>query len=256
MLDTQQHDSHEQEVRQPQGGPGAEFGGARPKVPSQRKTAKKDQGGGNSSLGPQDVEDHQHLRPQDAEDRQHLRPQDAEDHQQFRHQRRRNEPEWMNETISHTDVIELRGYDDKTSKKEEVSPPNQLLLSLSININKAGPVAPPGLPASGISVADLEQGPPQKPARRDPGNNDQNQNVINARRNSGEKPTNVNILNDLNIVPNFQAEQEKKTVKKPPVFGSTDIRYRKKKKEVQKENAVDSLQYITKNYTVRFHFIY
>ena len=243
MLDMQQHDSHEQEVRQPQGGPGAEFGGARPKVPSQRETAKKDQGGGNS--GPQDVEDRQHLRPQDAEDRQ-----------QLRHQRRRNEPEWMNETISHTDVIELRGYDDKTSKKKEASPPNQLLLSLSININKAGPVAPPGLPASGISVADLEQGPLQKPARRDPGNNDQNQNVINARRNSGEKPTNVNILNDLNIVPNFQAEQEKKTVKKPPVFGSTDIRYRKTKKEVQKENAVDSLLYITKNYTVRFHFIY
>ena len=129
---------------------------------------------------------------------------DGRRNEERRPQRRRNEPEWMNETVSHSDVIELRGFDDKPSKKKETSPPGQLPLSLSLGINKAGSEAPPGLPASGISVADLERGPQQKPARRDPGNNDQNQNVINARRNSGEKPSNVNILNDLGIVPKLQ----------------------------------------------------
>ena len=133
---------------------------------------------------------------------------DGRRNEERRPHRRRNEPEWMNETVTNSDVIELRGFDDKPSKKKEASPPNQLPLSLSLGINKAGSEAPPGLPASGISVADLERGRHQKPARRElPDNNDQNQNVINARRNSGEKPNNVNILNDLGIVPNVQDDQ-------------------------------------------------
>ena len=117
----------------------------------------------------------------------------------------------MNETVSHNDVIELRGFDDKPAKKKEVSPPGQLPRSLTQSINKAASEAPPpGLPASGISVEDLERGRHQKPARRDPSNNDQNQNVINnARKNSGGKlqpqqqqqPGNANILNDLGLVP-------------------------------------------------------
>ena len=116
----------------------------------------------------------------------------------------------MSETVSHNDVIELRGFDDKPAKKKEVSPQGQLPRSLTQGINKAASEAPPpGLPASGISVEDLERGRHQKPARRDPSNNDQNQNVINnARKNSGEKPpqqqpppSNANILNDLGLVP-------------------------------------------------------
>jgi len=142
---------------------------------------------------------------------QHDDRRDGRRNEERRPQRRRNEPEWMNETVSHNDVIELRGFDDKPAKKKEVSPPGQLPRSLTQSINKAASEAPPpGLPASGISVEDLERGRHQKPARRDPSNNDQNQNVINnARKNSGGKlqpqqqqqPGNANILNDLGLVP-------------------------------------------------------
>ena len=140
---------------------------------------------------------------------QHDERRDGRRNEERRPQRRRNEPEWMSETISHNDVIELRGFDDKPSKKKEVSPASQLPLSLSLGINKTGPEGPPGLPASGISVEDLERGrhPRPGPERRESGSNDQNQNVIHARRNSGEKPSNVNILNDLGIVPQNHDDQ-------------------------------------------------
>ena len=132
---------------------------------------------------------------------------DGRRNEERRPQRRRNEPEWMNETISHNDVIELRGFDDKPSKKKETSPPGSgpgtLPLSLSLGLGKAGQDGgpPPGLPASGISVEDLERDrqPPKHRERRDAANNDQNQNVIEARKEAAE--TQPNILNDLGIVP-------------------------------------------------------
>ena len=123
-----------------------------------------------------------------------------------RPQRRRNEPEWMNETVSHNDVIELRGFDDKPTKKKETSPPGTLPLSLSLgNVTKNGNgPPPPGLPSSGISVEDLEKQQQKPPARMNVGSNDQNQNIIDEDAKNDAMQQNLNnidILNDLGIVP-------------------------------------------------------
>merc|ERR1719244_1347607 len=82
-----------------------------------------------------------------------------------RPRRRQNEPEWMSESITKSDVIELRGFDAANAaegKEKESSPPmaasNALPISLSLGLPKPGQAhPPPGLPAGGISVEDLER---------------------------------------------------------------------------------------------------
>jgi len=131
-----------------------------------------------------------------------------------RQQRRRNEPEWMSETISHNDIIELRGFDDKPSKKKENSaPPGNLPLSLALGINKNGQNAsPPELPSAGISVEDLEKSEPQPKPQKKPdvnekiSNNDQNQNIIKHVDKNPEKANNLDILTDLGIAPKMNDE--------------------------------------------------
>ena len=85
--------------------------------------------------------------------------------------RRRNEPEWMSEEISKSDVIELRGFDEPKQRKQ--SPPstaaagNNIPISLSslglqtkpggAGQNGGQEAARPGLPQGGISVEELER---------------------------------------------------------------------------------------------------
>jgi len=145
---------------------------------------------------------------------QHDARRDNRRNEDRRPQRRRNEPEWMSETISHNDIIELRGFDDKPSKKKENSaPPGNLPLSLALGINKNGQNAsPPELPSAGISVEDLEKSPPQSKPQMKPdvnektSNNDQNQNIIKHVDNNKEKTNNLDILTDLGIAPKMNDE--------------------------------------------------
>ena len=122
-----------------------------------------------------------------------------------RPQRRRNEPEWMSETISHNDIIELRGFDDKPAKKQA---PGSLPLNVALGL-KNGPAKapPPGMPASGINVEDLEAGKPQKPRRKPSGPNDQNQNLIDSMKENVDSLNNIDILNDLGLVPKSGDDQ-------------------------------------------------
>lgn len=80
---------------------------------------------------------------------------------QNRVRRRQNEPEWMSESITKSDVIELRGFEEKKEanvEKEKESPTAALPISLSLGLSKPGHSGPPpGLPAGGISVEDLER---------------------------------------------------------------------------------------------------
>ena len=53
---------------------------------------------------------------------QHDERRDLRKNMEDRRPKRRNEPEWMNETISHNDIIELRGFEDpKAAKKKEAA---------------------------------------------------------------------------------------------------------------------------------------
>ena len=128
-----------------------------------------------------------------------------------RPQRRRNEPEWMSETISHNDIIELRGFDDKPTKKKEVVQQQKGSLPLSVALgikNGPGKVPPPGMPSSGINVEDLEQrGKPQNPRRKPSGHNDQNQNIIDSLKENVDALNNIDLLNDLGLAPKNADDQ-------------------------------------------------
>ena len=94
-----------------------------------------------------------------------------------RSRRRNNEPEWMNESITKADVIELRGFEEKREGPTETDPSlSTLPQSLSLGINKSGQrsLAPPGIPECGISVADLERDQRDKNASMEKENNNNN----------------------------------------------------------------------------------
>ena len=105
-----------------------------------------------------------------------------------RRPRRRNEPEWMNETISHNDVIELRGFEDhkKSKEKNSSSVPTKTF---------GGGKFDSGLPAETLTVQELER---ERIARDE---KDQNKNLIaDAKKKilpSGLN--NIDILSDLGI---------------------------------------------------------
>ena len=81
-----------------------------------------------------------------------------QDRHNNRSRRRQNEPEWMNECVSKSDVIELRGFDERKEVVKEPSPQAALPIALSLGLTKPGQGGPPpGLPAGSISVEDLER---------------------------------------------------------------------------------------------------
>jgi len=64
----------------------------------------------------------------------------------------------MNECVSKSDVIELRGFDERKEVVKEPSPQAALPIALSLGLTKPGQGGPPpGLPAGSISVEDLER---------------------------------------------------------------------------------------------------
>merc|ERR1719228_3126090 len=113
-----------------------------------------------------------------------------------RPRRRQNEPEWMSESITNSDVIELRGFDAANSaedREKESSPPmaasNALPISLSLGLAKPGQAhPPPGLPAGGISVEDLER---EQRDMKNLGENN-NQHKIVRDKNLNHQPKDIN----------------------------------------------------------------
>lgn len=103
-----------------------------------------------------------------------------------RRPRRRNEPEWMNETISHNDVIELRGFEDpKTAKmKESAAAP----VKRQVGRDKFEP-------AQAINVQELERGVRMSREKSE----DQNKNLIAESEKVPAGHNNIDILNDLGI---------------------------------------------------------
>jgi len=116
-----------------------------------------------------------------------------QDRHNNRGRRRQNEPEWMSECVSKSDVIELRGFDERKEVTKEPSPPAALPISLSLGLTKAGQGgAPPGLPAGSISVEDLEreQRDTKQQQHRERENN--NQQVREKNQNNHQREMNHN----------------------------------------------------------------
>jgi len=144
-----------------------------------------------------------------------------------RGRRRQNEPEWMNESITKSDVIELRGFEERkeTGGGEKVQPA-ALPISLSLSMAKPGQGGPPpGLPVGGISVEDLEreQQRDNKGVTRERENNNQQQQgreknhnhhhrEVNMRdRDSNQarqNGNNLDILKTLGMPQKTQAEEK------------------------------------------------
>jgi len=161
----------------------------------------------------------------DDRDRREPRDMRGMDRQNRTNRRRPNEPEWMNECITKSDVIELRGFEERKEPNPEKvpSPPEALPLSLSLGLTKPGQGGPPpGLPAGGISVEELEreqrdikqlrENNNRQPNAREKNGNNHSRDVDREPENNYTKQNgqnNLDILKNLTAPPQTQAQDEK-----------------------------------------------
>jgi len=127
----------------------------------------------------------------------------------------------MNECITKADVIELRGFEEnkETIKEKVPSPPAALPISLSLGLAKPGQGGPPpGLPAGGISVEDLEREQQQRDSKQHGENNNKHHVVRDKNLNHQHREMNhtrereskggMNGQNNLDILKTLQMSQK------------------------------------------------